>query len=271
MVDSTLSKKLEDVTKSEFSPFDAKQKLPFSQSVVWLRIRPENTTDKEQVLFLKVFPALISEVAVYVPSTKSLNDWDFQSYKTEQLSKPIPIGSTALGQYIYVRVNSPLDLRIFPIVDTKENIDLLQRTSEIYIVSQLTILSLASVLTLARLVIGFNWFSLVLFTFFGCITTVAFVGSDLLNLIVAYDIGYKLKIFPVALTGAYFSFFGIWFLLANSLFYGGSWIKASSIFLLISGEIFVGSFFDGNKAIFILETIKIYMTSILIILLFLKI
>jgi hypothetical protein len=94
------------------------------------------------------------------------------------------------------------------------------------------------------------------------------VGSDLLNLIVAYDIGYKLKIFPVALTGAYFSFFGIWFLLANSLFYGGSWIKASSIFLLISGEIFVGSFFDGNKAIFILETIKIYMTSILIILLF---
>ena len=170
-----------------------------------------------------------------------------------------------------MRVNSPLDLRIFPIVDTKENIDLLQRTSEIYIVSQLTILSLASVLTLARLVIGFNWFSLVLFTFFGCITTVAFVGSDLLNLIVAYDIGYKLKIFPVALTGAYFSFFGIWFLLANSLFYGGSWIKASSIFLLISGEIFVGSFFDGNKAIFILETIKIYMTSILIILLFLQI
>lgn len=271
MVDSTLSKKLEDVTKSEFGPFDAKQKLPFSQSVVWLRIRPENTTDKEQVLFLKVFPALISEVAVYVPSTKSLNGWDFQSYKTEQLSKPIPIGSTALGQYIYVRVNSPLDLRIFPIVDTKENIDLLQRTSEIYIVSQLTILSLASVLTLARLVIGFNSFSLVLFTFFGCITTVAFVGSDLLNLIAAHDIGYKLEIFPVALTGATFSFFGIWFLLSNSLFYGGSWIKASSIFLLIFGLIFVGSFFDGNKAIFILETIKIYMTPILIILLFLQI
>jgi len=270
MVDETLNMNLEDVTKSTFSPFDAKQKLPFSQSVVWLRLTPEIATDKEQALHLKILPALITEVAIYAPNTKSPSGWDMQTYKAAQLSVPIPIGQTTLSQDLYVRISSPLDLRIFPVVDIKENVDLLQRTSETYIVCLLTILSLASLLTLARLVIGFNSFSFVLFVFFGCITTVAFVGSDLLNLFVASDIGYKLEIFPVALTGAAFSFFGIWFLLANNLFNGGSWIKASLIFLLIFGLIFVSSFFDGNKAIFILETIKIYITSILIVVLLLQ-
>jgi len=158
MVDASQSKSFEDVTKSTFNPFDAKEKLPFSSNVVWLRLTLENI-EKEQTLFFKILPALISEVTVYVPTTKSLNGWDMQSYKIEQLSKAIPIRSTSLGQDIYVRVNSPLDLRIFPIVDTKENVDLLQRTSEIYIVSLLTILTLGSLLTLARLVIGFNSFT----------------------------------------------------------------------------------------------------------------
>ena len=252
MVDASQSKSFEDVTKSTFNPFDAKEKLPFSSNVVWLRLTLENI-EKEQTLFFKILPALISEVTVYVPTTKSLNGWDMQSYKIEQLSKAIPIRSTSLGQDIYVRVNSPLDLRIFPIVDTKENVDLLQRTSEIYIVSLLTILTLGSLLTLARLVIGFNSFSLVLFAFFGCITTVSLLGTDLFSLIVTSDIGYKLDIFPVALSGAAFSIICLWLLLANNLFNGGNWIKPAFIFLLIFGLIFVGSFFDGNKSIFILE------------------
>jgi hypothetical protein len=269
LVDTSQSKSLEDVAKSTFTPFDAKEKLPFSNSFIWLRVTPENAQN-EQALFLKIFPALVTEVTVYVPTTKSLSGWDMQSYKTEQLNKPIPIGSTELNQDIYVLVSSPLDLRIFPVVNIKENVDLLHRASESYIVSLLTILSLASLLTLVRIVIGFNSFSLVLFTFLGCMTTVAFVGSDLLSLIVASDISYKLEIFPVALIGAVFSFFGIWFLLANNLFNGGMWIKASSIFLLIFGLIFIGSFFDGNKAIFILESVKIYISSILIVMLFLQ-
>jgi signal transduction histidine kinase len=194
-----------------------------------------------------------------------------QLYKEEQLTKPIPIGSPELSQAIYIRVSSPLDLRIFPVVDIKENVDLLQRTSETYIVSLLTILLLASLLALARLVLGFNSFSLVLFAFLGCIATVAFVGSDLLSLINLSDIGYKLEIFPIALTGATFSFFGLWLLLANNLFNGGNWIKVWLIFLLIFGLIFIFSFFDGNKAIFILENVKIYISSILIATLFLQI
>jgi signal transduction histidine kinase len=269
MVDASQSKNFEDVTKSTFNPFDAKEKLPFSSSVVWLRLTPEKI-EKEQTLFFKILPALITEVTVYVPSTKSLNGWDMRSYKIEQLSKPIPIGSTALGQDIYVRVNSPLDLRIFPIVDTKENVDLLQRTSEIYIVSLLTILSLASLLTLARLVIGFNSFSVVLFAFFGCITTVSLLGTDLFSLIITSDIGYKLDIFPVALSGAAFSLICIWLLLAKNLFNGGSWIKLAFVFLLIFGLIFVGSFFDGNKAIFFLENVKNYTSPTLVVLLFLQ-
>jgi signal transduction histidine kinase len=270
LVDETLSKNLEDVTKSAFSPFDARQKLPFSQSVVWLRLRQENAIGKGQVLFLKVLPTLISEITVYTPTAKSLNGWEIQSYKTEQLSKPIPIGSTALGKDIYVRVSTPLDLRILPLVDTKENIDSLQRISEAYIVSILTILSLASALTLARLVIRFNSLSLFLFTFFACITTVLLVGTDLLSLIVKSDIDYKLDTFPVALSGAVFSIICIWLLLAYELFNGGIWIKAAFIFLLIFGLIFVGSFFNGNKAIVILENVKNYASSILIVLLFLQ-
>ena len=269
MVDASQSKSFEDVTKSTFNPFDAKEKLPFSSNVVWLRLTLENI-EKEQTLFFKILPALISEVTVYVPTTKSLNGWDMQSYKIEQLSKAIPIRSTSLGQGIYVRVNSPLDLRIFPIVDTKENVDLLQRTSEIYIVSLLTILTLGSLLTLARLVIGFNSFSLVLFAFFGCITTVSLLGTDLFSLIVTSDIGYKLDIFPVALSGAAFSIICLWLLLANNLFNGGNWIKPAFIFLLIFGLIFVGSFFDGNKSIFILENVKTYSSPTLVVLLFLQ-
>jgi signal transduction histidine kinase len=270
LVDTSQSKSLEDVTKSTFTLFDSKEKLPFSNSFIWLRVTPRNA-EKEQALFFKILPALVTEVSVYMPTTKSLSGWDMQSYKTEQLNKPIPIGTTALNQEIYVRVSSALDLRIFPVVNIKENVDLLQRTSEAYIVSLLTILSLAFLLTLARLVIGFNSLSLVLIIFLGCMITVAFIGSDLLSLIVASDIGYKLEIFPVALTGAVFSFFGIWILLANNLFNGGIWIKASLIFWCIFGIIFIGSFFDGNKAIFILETVKIYISSMLIVLLFLQI
>jgi signal transduction histidine kinase len=269
LVDASQSKSVEDVTKSTFKPFDSNEKLPFSESFVWLRVTPQNV-EKEQTLFLKILPALIHDVTVYVPTAMNLSGWDIQSYTTEQLTKPIPIGSTALSQDIYVRVNSTLDLRIFPVIDIKENVDLLQRTSETYIVSLLTILSLASLLTLARLVLGFNSFSLVLFTFLGCITTVAFVGSDLLNLIVASDIGFKSEIFPVALTGAAFSFVGLWLLLANNLFNGGIWIKASLVYLLIFGMIFVGSFFDGNKAVLILENIKNYFSAILIVSLFLQ-
>ena len=269
MVDASQSKSFEDVTKSTFNPFDAKEKLPFSSNVVWLRLTLENI-EKEQTLFFKILPALISDITVYVPTTKSLNGWDMQSYKIEQLSKAIPIRSTSLGQDIYVRINSPLDLRIFPIVDTKENVDLLQRTSEIYIVSLLTILTLGSLLTLARLVIGFNSFSLVLFAFFGCITTVSLLGTDLFSLIVTSDIGYKLDIFPVALSGAAFSIICLWLLLANNLFNGGNWIKPAFIFLLIFGLIFVGSFFDGNKSIFILENVKTYSSPTLVVLLFLQ-
>ena len=269
LVDASQSKSLEDVTKSTFKPFDSNEKLPFSESFVWLRVTPQNV-EKEQTLFLKILPALIHDVTVSVPTANNPSGWDIQSYTTEQLTKPIPIGSTALNQDIYVRVNSTLDLRIFPVIDIKENVDLLQRTSETYIVSLLTILSLASLLTLARLVLGFNSFSLVLFTFLGCITTVAFVGSDLLNLIVASDIGFKSEIFPVALTGAAFSFVGLWLLLANNLFNGGIWIKASLVFLLIFGMIFVGSFFDGNKAVLILENIKNYISAVLIVSLFLQ-
>ena len=270
LVDASISKNLEDVTKSAFSPFDAKQKLPLSQSVVWLRLRPENTIEKGQVLFLKILPALISEVTVYAPTTKSLNNWTVQSYRTEQLSKPIPIGSTSLGQDIYVRITSPLDLRILPIIDTKENVDLLQRISEAYIVCTLTILSLASVLALARLVIGFNLLSLVIFTFLVCITITCLVGTDLFNLVVRSDVDDKLDIFPVALSGAVFSIICIWLLLANDLFNGGNWIKAAFIFLLIYGLIFVGSFFNGNKALFILENAKSYTSPIMVGLLLLQ-
>ena len=56
MVDASQSKSFEDVTKSTFNPFDAKEKLPFSSNVVWLRLTLENI-EKEQTLFFKILPA----------------------------------------------------------------------------------------------------------------------------------------------------------------------------------------------------------------------
>jgi len=257
MVDATQSKSLEDVTKSTFNPFDAKEKLPFSHSAVWLRLTPENV-EKEQALFLKILPALITEVTVYVPTLKSLNGWDMQSYKTDQLSEPIPVGSTALNQDIYVRVSSPLDLRIFPVVESKEKIDRLQRHMDIYIVCIVTILSLASLLTLVRFLIGVNLFSLALFFFCASQTAAWLSGMELMTVATGLDQSYAIGLFPMAFTGTIFSFILVWLLLANNLFNGGRWIKALSIFLLILGSIFIGSFFDGNEAIASLETVRIY-------------
>jgi len=270
MVDTTQSKTLEDVTLSTFTPLDTTQKLPFSQSVVWLRLTPENSSQKEQELFLKILPALITEVAVYLPTTKSDNGWDMQSYKLDKLIAPIPIGSTVQGKDIYVRVTSPLDLRIFPVVDIKDNIDLLQRRSQAYIVCIITILSVASLLTLTRFVIGFNFFSLALFSFFVCIATACISTSDLLSLFTGLNIDHAPEIFPIALTGSIFSFFFVWLILANNLFNEGLWIKASSIFLLIFGLIFIGSFFDANKAIAALEIARITSSWVCIIFLALQ-
>ena len=270
MVDTTQSKTFEYVTLSTFIPFDSTQKLPFSQSDVWLRLTTEITSQKEQELFLKILPALITEVAVYLPTTKSDSGWDMQSYKLDKLIAPIPIGSTAVGKEIYVRVTSPLDLRIFPVVDIKENIDLLQRRSQAYIVCIITILSVASLLTLVRFVIGFNFFSLALFSFFICIATACITTSELLSLFTGLNIGHAPEIFPIALAGSIFSFFFVWLMLANNLFNEGLWIKASSIFLLIFGLIFIGSFFDANKAVAALEIARITSSWICIIFLALQ-
>jgi signal transduction histidine kinase len=257
MVDATQSKSLEDVTKSTFNRFDAREKLPFSHSSVWLRLTPENT-QKEQALFLKILPALIAEVTVYVPNIKNPNGWDMQSYKTDQLSEPIPVGSTSLNQDMYVRVSSPLDLRIFPVVESKEKIDRLQRHMDIYIVCIVTILSLASLLTLVRFLIGVNLFSLALFFFCASQTAAWLSGMELMTVATGLDQSFAIGLFPMAFTGTIFSFILVWLLLAHNLFNGGRWIKALSIFLLILGLIFIGSFFDTNKAIASLETVRIY-------------
>jgi signal transduction histidine kinase len=270
MVDATRNKNLEEVTQSTFMPFDASQKFPFSQSVVWLRFTPEIKNSTEQDLYLKILPALVTEVAVYLPSTKNASGWDMQSYKLSNLTAPIPFGSTALEQDIYVRVISSLDARILPIVDLKENINLLQRRSEAYIVCIVTILSVAALLTLARFVIGFNFFSLALFSFFICIAIACLSTSELLSLFSDWRIDHATEMFPIALTGSIFSFFAVWLMLANNLFNGGRWIKASSIFFLIFGLIFIGSFFDANKAIAALEIARINSAWICLVLLVLQ-
>lgn len=258
MVDATRGKSLEDVMKSTFTPFDAKEKLPFSHSVVWLRLRPENSTDKEQPLFLKILPALVTEVTVYSPTIKNQNGWDMQSFEVENLNTPISLGAASIGQEIFVRINSPLDLRIFPVVDIKEKIDRLQRRMDIYIVCIVTILSLASLLTLVRFLIGVNLFSLALFFFCACQTAAWLSGMELLTVFTGLDQSYAIGLFPMAFTGTIFSFILVWLLLAHNIFNGGRWIKALSVFLLVLGLIFIGSFFDGSKAIDALETTRLY-------------
>lgn len=258
MVDSTLSKNLEDVMKSTFTPFDAKKKLPFSHSVVWLRLKPENSIDKEQPIFLKILPALVTEVTVYSPTIKNQNGWDMQSFEVENLNTPISLGAPSIGQEIFVRIHSPLDLRIFPVVDIKEKIDRLQRRMDIYIVCIVTILSLASLLTLVRFLIGVNLFSLALFFFCACQTAAWLSGMELMTVFTGFNQSYAIRLFPIAFTGTIFSFIFVWLLLANNIFNGGRWIKALSVFLLVLGLIFIGSFFDASKAIDALEITRLY-------------
>ena len=192
-----------------------KEKLPFSRSVVWLRLRPESNIDKDQPIFLKILPALLTKVTVYLPTTKNPNGWDSHLFEVGNLNAPISVGAPALGQEIYVRINSPLDLRIFPVVDIKEKIDRLQRRMDIYIVCIVTILSLASLLTLVRFLIGVNLFSLALFFFCAFQTAAWLSGMELMTVFTGLDQAYAIGLFPKAFTGTIVSFILVWLLLAK--------------------------------------------------------
>ena len=239
-------------------PLDSNLKLPFSSSVVWLKLEEEQTTENSNDWFLKFLPSMLTEATVYTSSGSMANEWNVKTYSANALALPIEIESSPNRSPIYMKLISPWDFRLNLMVDVKAKIDLVQRRVDMFVIMVTTLMMLALVLAVIRLIVKFNWLSLGIAALSLCIPAGWISSMGMLPFLTGIDQHHFHRIFPIALIGGMVSFFFIWMVLATQLFKQGTWIKFLWGLWVVMATVWIGAFIDAIIAMQMIELIYTY-------------
>ena len=259
MTDESRQKSIEEVQISEFTLADELQKQKFSKGAVWLRLQADDKTVSSEIFYLKILPALLTEITVYRPASLDAGGgWESKTYTGSDLNAPIPIGSVEPQSSTYLKLISPIDFRLFTAIDVKEKINLLQRRIDVFVVMIFTVFAMVALMTVIRLFFQFNALSLGLLLISISLPIAFICTTGLLPFLMGLDQSLSPIIFPKSMLLTIFFFMAIWVLIASRLFKNGRFIKYLWGWVVLLGILFVASFFDATLSMNLLEETRKY-------------
>lgn len=258
MTDESLQKGIEEVQALEFTQMDELQKQQFSKGAVWLRLRADDQVAVSGNLYLKILPALLTEVTVYKPSLLHAGGWAHKKYASNELNAPIQIGSVEPSSSIYLRLVSPIDFRLFTAIEDKENIDLLQRRIDVFVVMVFTVFAMVALTSVIRLVVQFNALSVGLLLISISLSISFICSTGMLNFLTGLDQNLSPLILPKSMVATIVFFMAIWVLIASRLFQNGRFIKYLWAWVGLLGVLFLGTFLDATLSMNLVEETRKY-------------
>jgi two-component system, sensor histidine kinase LadS len=257
LLDDTQQLTIKDTVDLPFSTFTPGDKLPFSDTHVWIELKTTHLSESKEDLYLRLLPVLLTRVTLYKPSATESSVWDQFTYEANDLNQAIKIGSLKRGDKLYLQVESSIDFRLYLTLDTQESMTNLQRRIDVFLTISVTVMLFIAGMSIFQIVANLNWISLG--SFLLSIALVSCWITMLGFLPVAFDINQNLAqhILPIFLCATIFVSISLWFSLANQLFQKGRWIRLSWIIVIMTGLILLCSFFDANLAIEALQLIFI--------------
>jgi signal transduction histidine kinase len=254
-IDESRKMAIDSVQNQTFQPLVDKNKLDFSGNSVWLKIEQLGAEPDTDIQYLKFLPAFLIEATVYKPNEVDPNQWDSQTYAAQAVSRPLLLGVVQSNSPIYLRLKSEFNFRLNVLVDKQESIELIQRRLDMFVIMISTLMLLAAVFAIVRIVIRFNWVSVGLLSISIALPTSWISAMGMLSFLTGVDQTLVHRIFPVAMTGGILSFFFIWMNLATLLFKDGQFIKYLWVVMAVIFANFIYAFIDPLSAFTVIEVV----------------
>ena len=254
-LDESRQMTIDSVQTQAFKPLDDKNKVNFSGNVVWLKIEQFSDEPDSRIRYLKFLPAMLMEATVYQPHELDSNQWENQTYAADEVARPLDLGVMYSNRPIYLRLQSAMNFRLNVLIDTKDKIELLQRRLDMFVIMISTVMMMAVVFAVIRIIIRFNWVSVGLFSISIALPTAWISGLGMLPFLTGVDQALVHRVFPVAMIGGILSFFFIWMKLATQLFKGGQWIRYLWFFMALLVFNFIYAFIDPITAFSAIEVV----------------
>ena len=258
MTDDSRQKSIEEAQDSEFTPIDELQKQQFSKGAVWIKLQTKDKTAISDNLYLKILPALLTEIVIYRPSSLGAGAWESKTYAGDGLNSPIQIGSAEPNSTIYLRLISPIDFRLFMAIEDKENIDLLQRRMDVFVVMVFTVFAMVALMSIIRTFYQFNALSVGLVLISVSLSVSFICSTGVMTFLTGLDQSLSPLILPKSMTATIVFFMAIWVLIASRLFQNGPFIKYLWAWVAWLGILLVGTFFDATLAMNLVEDTRKY-------------
>ena len=246
---------IESVQTQVFKTLEDKDKLSFSGNVVWLKIVQVGAEPDSDIQYLKFLPAFLIEATVYKPNEFDPSQWESQTYAAQAVTRPLSLGVVQSNSPIYLRLQSEINFRLNVLVDNQERIELIQRRLDMFVIMISTLMMLAAVFAIVRMVIRFNWVSLGLLSISIALATSWISALGMLSFLTGIDQTLVHRIFPVSMIAGILSFFFIWMNLATQLFKEGQWLKYLWALMAIFFANFVYAFIDPLSAFTVIEVV----------------
>ena len=254
-IDESRQMSIDSVQNQTFKPLNDTKKLGFSGNSVWLKIEQLGTEPDSGIQYLKFLPAFLTEATVYKPNEFDPSQWESQTYAAQAVSRPLSLGIVRSNSPVYLRLQSEINFRLNVLVDEQERIELIQRRFDMFVIMISTLMLLASVFAIVRMVIRFNWVSLGLLSISIALATSWISAMGMLSFLTGVDQTLVHRIFPVAMIAGILSFFFIWMNLATQLFKGGQWVKYLWAVMAVIFANFVDAFIDPLSAFSLIEIV----------------
>jgi len=258
MTDVSHQKGIEEAQASEFTHIDELQKQQFTKGAVWIKLQASDKTSISENLYLKILPAVLTEIVVYRPSSLGTVGWESKTYAGNGLNSPIQIGSVDPNSTIYLRLISPIDFRLFMAIESKENIDSLQRKIDVFVVMVFTVFAMVALMSIIRLFVQFNALSVGLLLISISISISFVCSTGMLTFLTGLDQSLSSLVLPKSMIATIFIFMAIWVLIASRLFQGGQFIKYLWAWVVLLGMLLFGSFFDATLSMNLAEETRKY-------------
>lgn len=266
-IDESRQMAIESVQTQIFKKLEDKDKLSFSGNSVWLKIEQVGAEPDSGIQYLKFLPAFLIEATVYKTNEFDPSQWESQTYAAQAVSRPLSLGDVRSNRPIYLRLQSEINFRLNVLVDNQERIELIQRRLDMFVIMISTLMLLAAVFAIVRMVIRFNWVSVGLLSISIALSTSWISALGMLSFLTGIDQTLVHRIFPVAMIAGILSFFFIWMNLATQLFKEGQWLKYLWALMAVFFANFVYAFIDPLSAFSVIEVVYKFGQVICIILL----
>jgi len=152
----------ESVITQDFKPFNHFERMPIGNEVVWLRMHMAQVHGDAGPLLLSLLPPHLSDVTLYSPALQEPGRWHKRALEPQELIANIALGQAAQGSDFYLRIASPHNAAVLAFVGEQDDIHLHEKKLLALATFFMTVLLLALLVMLWRLIRKFSWMLVVL-------------------------------------------------------------------------------------------------------------